>query len=35
VTAGKIPLVNDPSQQGKILGIITKIDLLTFMGNRS
>ncbi|MFL5812782.1 MAG: cystathionine beta-synthase [Bdellovibrionia bacterium] len=35
VTAGKIPLVNDPSQQGKILGIITKIDLLTFMGNRT
>ncbi len=34
VTAGKIPLVNDPAQNGKILGIITKIDLLTFMGSR-
>jgi cystathionine beta-synthase len=34
VTAGKIPLVNDPHQQGKLLGIITKIDLLTYLGSR-
>ena len=35
VASGKIPLVNDPKQQGKILGIITKIDLLTYLGNRT
>lgn len=35
VTAGKVPLVNDPNQQGKILTILTKIDLLTFLGNRT
>lgn len=36
VTAGKIPLVNDPNQeQGKLLSIITKIDLLTYLGQRS
>lgn len=34
VTAGKTPLVNDPGQQGKILAIITKIDLLTYLGHR-
>jgi predicted transcriptional regulator len=34
VTSGKIPLVNDPHQQGKLLGIITKIDLLTYLGGR-
>ena len=35
VTAGKIPLVNDPTQGGKLIGIITKIDLLTFIGSRT
>jgi cystathionine beta-synthase len=35
VASGKTPLVNDPKQQGKILGIITKIDLLTYLGNRT
>jgi cystathionine beta-synthase len=35
VASGKIPLVNDPKQQGKILAIITKIDLLTYLGNRT
>lgn len=35
VTAGKVPLVNDPAQSGKIMAILTKIDLLTFMGNRT
>ena len=34
VTSGKIPLINDPGQHGKIMGIITKIDLLTYLGNR-
>ncbi len=33
VTTGKIPLVTDPDQEGKILAIITKIDLLTYLGN--
>jgi cystathionine beta-synthase len=35
VASGKIPLVNDPKQQGKLLGIITKIDLLSYLGNRT
>lgn len=35
VTSGKTPLVNDPKQHGKILAIITKIDLLAYLGNRS
>jgi cystathionine beta-synthase len=35
VTAGKIPLVTDPSKHGELLGIVTKIDLLTFLGNRT
>ena len=34
VTSGKIPLVNDPNQHGKLLAIITKIDLLTYLGSR-
>jgi cystathionine beta-synthase len=34
VTSGKIPLINDPHQHGKILGIVTKIDLLTYLGHR-
>lgn len=35
VSAGKTPLVNDPSQGGKFIAILTKIDLLTYLGNRS
>lgn len=35
VTLGKTPLVNDPSKQGQLLAIITKIDLLTYLGNRT
>jgi cystathionine beta-synthase len=35
VTAGKTPLVSNPNRQGELLAIITKIDLLTFLGNRS
>ncbi len=35
VTAGKTPLVTDPNKQGELLTIITKIDLLTFLGHRT
>lgn len=35
VASGKVPLVHDPLQSGKILAIITKIDLLTYLGNRA
>jgi cystathionine beta-synthase len=35
VTSGKIPLINDPHQHGKILGIVTKIDLLSYFGSRA
>ncbi len=34
VTAGKVPLVNDPTHGGKLLAILTKIDLLTYLENR-
>ncbi len=34
VTAGKIPLVSENKGPGDILGIITKIDLLTYLGKR-
>ncbi len=34
VTAGKTPLVTDPQKQGEFLAIITKIDLLTYLGTR-
>lgn len=34
VTAGKTPLVNDPAQHGTLLAIITKIDLLAYLGNQ-
>ncbi len=34
VTSGKTPLVNDPTKQSQLLAIITKIDLLTYLGNR-
>ena len=35
VTQGKTPLVTDPNKQGDLLAIITKIDLLTYLGNRT
>ena len=35
VTSGKTPLVSDPNQHGALLSIITKIDLLTYLGNRT
>ncbi len=34
VTAGKTPLVSDPNKAGNLLSIITKIDLLTYLGHR-
>jgi cystathionine beta-synthase len=34
VTSGKTPLVSDPNQTGGLLSIITKIDLLTYLGHR-
>jgi cystathionine beta-synthase len=34
VTSGKTPLVHDPNKKGDILSIITKIDLLSYLGNR-
>ncbi len=34
VTAGRVPLVNDPDKHGELLDIITKIDLLTYLGKR-
>ena len=35
VTAGKTPLVNDPNKQGELIAIITKIDLITYLGSRT
>jgi cystathionine beta-synthase len=35
VTAGKTPLVNDPKQQGQLLAILTKIDLLSYLEYRA
>ena len=35
VSKGKTPLVSDPSKPGALLAIITKIDLLTYLGNRT
>lgn len=35
LSQGKIPLVTDPKQSGKILAILTKIDLISFLGNRT
>jgi predicted transcriptional regulator len=35
VSAGKTPLIHDPAQGAKFIGILTKIDLLTYLGNRS
>ena len=34
VTEGKVPLVTDPDHGDKLLGIITDIDLLNFLGSR-
>jgi cystathionine beta-synthase len=34
VTAGKTPLVSDPNRAGNLITIITKIDLLTYLGHR-
>jgi cystathionine beta-synthase len=35
VTSGKTPLVSDPKKPGELLSIITKIDLLTYLGHRT
>ncbi len=35
VTSGKIPLVTDPKQDGKPIAILTKIDLLAYLGSRT
>lgn len=35
VTSGRTPVVNDPTRHGELLGIVTKIDLLTYLANRS
>jgi cystathionine beta-synthase len=35
VTAGKIPLVTNPKDNGKPMAVITKIDLLTYLGHRN
>jgi cystathionine beta-synthase len=35
VTAGKTPLVTNPSKQNELMAIITKIDLLTYLGSRA
>jgi cystathionine beta-synthase len=35
VTSGKTPLVTDPQKQSEFVGIITKIDLLSFFGSRT
>lgn len=35
LTAGKVALVSDHEKAGKLIAIITKIDLLTYMGKRT
>jgi len=35
VTNGKTPLVTDPNKGGELISIVTKIDLLTYLGNRT
>jgi cystathionine beta-synthase len=35
VTQGRIPLIGDAGQSGKLLGILTKIDVLSFLGSRT
>jgi cystathionine beta-synthase len=34
VTSGRVPLVTDPNKSGELIDIITKIDLLTYLGKR-
>ncbi len=35
VTAGKTPLVSDPANPGKLIAIVTRIDLLTFLSSQA
>lgn len=35
LSSGKVALVSDPSQAGKLLSIVTKIDLLTYLGSKA
>ena len=35
VTDGKVPLITDPGDGGKPLGIITDIDLLNYLGDKT
>jgi CBS domain-containing protein len=35
VTEGKVPLITDPDDGDSLLGIITDIDLLNYLGNRN
>lgn len=35
VTEGKVPLITDPDDGGNLLGIITDIDLLNYLGSRN
>jgi cystathionine beta-synthase len=35
VTRGQIPLITDPAKAGQLLGILTKIDVLSFLGSRT
>jgi cystathionine beta-synthase len=35
VTEGKVPLITDPDDGGSLLGIITDIDLLNYLGSRN
>lgn len=35
LTSGKVALVSDPNQGGKLKAIVTKIDLLTYLGSRT
>ena len=34
ITEGRVPLVTDPNNDGQLLGIITNIDVLNFVGTR-
>ena len=35
VADGKVPLITDPDDGGNLLGIITDIDLLNYLGSRN
>lgn len=35
VTSGKTPLVTNPAKNGELVAVVTKIDLLTYLGNRT